>query len=279
MKKLLRIFMMSMISVSFYVGAAQAAVADLQDLGLGPASFWNGSDLSGSFTSDGAQFLNTYIEEYMSWEGFAASTMNDQETRGFMNQYSARADLLADGLQAYTVAYDGFSSDPTIVLPAASDVEGVYVTNTVYAYWSMKEGDAFAKQFGGETGDDPDWFKLTFTGYDAAGLQTGAVEFYLADYRFDDNSQDYIVQDWTYVDLASLGKAKEVKLAFDSSDIGDFGMNTPAYAALDDFAYDFGEAGSGGGCAMDPNADFTWELILFLLAGLALPVLRRNRWA
>jgi hypothetical protein len=38
--------------------------------------------------------------------------------------------------------------------------QGVYVTNTTYAYNSMRDGDMFAKKFGGPTGNDPDWYKL-----------------------------------------------------------------------------------------------------------------------
>ena len=79
------------------------------------------------------------------------------------------------------------------------------VTNTTYAWDSMLNGDGFAKQFGGASGDDPDFLQLVITGYDALGVATGSVDFLLADYRFADNAQDYILTDWTPVDLSSLG--------------------------------------------------------------------------
>jgi hypothetical protein len=59
------------------------------------------------------------------------------------------------------------------------------------------------------------------------------LEFYLADYRFGDNSQDYIVSDWTYVDFSVLGVADEIRFDFASSDSGMFGINTPQYFAMD----------------------------------------------
>jgi hypothetical protein len=62
---------------------------------------------------------------------------------------------------------------------------------------------------------------------------TGAVGFYLADYRSADNGNDYIVHKWEYVGLTSLGEVKSLEFTLSSSDIGDWGMNTPASFAVD----------------------------------------------
>ena len=59
------------------------------------------------------------------------------------------------------------------------------------------------------------------------------IDFYLADFRFDDNTLDYIVDQWTTVDLSGLTNAVELQFSLSSSDVGDFGMNTPAYFAVD----------------------------------------------
>jgi hypothetical protein len=65
------------------------------------------------------------------------------------------------------------------------------------------------------------------------------VDFYLADYRFTDNSEDYIVDEWTWVDLSSLGAVDSLSFTLTSSDVGQFGMNTPAYFCMDNvFAAD-----------------------------------------
>ena len=63
---------------------------------------------------------------------------------------------------------------------------------------------------------------------------TDTVDFYLADFRFEDNSQDYIVTDWTWLDLNTLGNVTEISFAWSSSDTGVWGMNTPAYFCMDD---------------------------------------------
>jgi hypothetical protein len=97
----------------------------------------------------------------------------------------------------------------------------------------MLNGDAFSKEFGGPTGDDPDFFRLLIEGFDAPGSSTGVVELMLADYRFADNSLDFVLQQWVSLDLPSLGLVKELQFSFESSDVGSFGINTPAYFAVD----------------------------------------------
>lgn len=97
----------------------------------------------------------------------------------------------------------------------------------------MLNGDQFAKKFGGASGNDPDFFLLTITGLDATNQTVGSTNFYLADYRFDDNSKDYIVDSWELVDLSGLQGATRLSFAVTSSDIGQYGLNTPAYVALD----------------------------------------------
>ena len=101
----------------------------------------------------------------------------------------------------------------------------------------MLNGDSFAKKFGGGDGNDADWFLLTIRGFDTLNQDIGTVDFYLADYRFADNSQDYIVNNWELVDLSLLGtNLASLQFEYSSSDVGDWGMNTPAYFAMDDFA-------------------------------------------
>ena len=111
----------------------------------------------------------------------------------------------------------------------------MYVTNGTYPFLSMRDGDGFAKKFGGVTGEDPDFFLLTIKKYYEGDLSMDSINFYLADYRFDDNSQDYIVDEWTYIDLTSLGNVDSLQFTLSSTDVGQFGMNTPAYFLMDNF--------------------------------------------
>jgi hypothetical protein len=230
--------MMSLVIFLVTSGVASADIANFDDLSLAPESYWNGSDESGGFASGSAYFNNDYNSTYDSWDGFSYSNITDTTSSGWTAQYNAITGGGQGGSANYAIGFDpvaaGFGTElPTMTVDSARTVEGFYVTNNNYAYYSMLDGDALAKKFGGDSGDDEDWFLLTITGKDAGGVLTGTVDFYLADYRFADNSQDYIVDTWEYVDLISLGAVKSLEFSLNSSDTGEWGMNTPAYFAMD----------------------------------------------
>lgn len=208
---------------------------------LGPESYYNGADGAGGFASGGAAFNNTFVDYgggFTFWSGWAVSNVTDTTTPGYENQFAAFPGSGADGSAFYGVAsVSAFDPLPTITLPAGAVPQSVRITNTTYAALSMLYGDQFATQFGGSTGTDPDWFRLTITGLDAAAAPVGSIEFYLADYRFADSQLDYILDEWTLVDLTPLAGARALTLNLASSDNGAWGMNTPAYFALDELLY------------------------------------------
>ncbi len=159
--------------------------------------------------------------------------MSDVTTAGLAGQYNAIAGAGQGGSANYAVCNVGWAEPPTITLNLPHIVDGLYVTNCNYTFYSMLDGDLFAKKFGGNSGNDPDFLVLTITGKDINDAVAGSVDFYLADFRFEDNSADYIIETWEYVDLSSLGVVKSLEFALSSSDTGDWGMNTPSYFALD----------------------------------------------
>ena len=214
---------------TFAAGNAAALTATFDDLGLGLEATFNGSDGAGGYTSGGVFFENSFNPTFNSFNGFAASTTTDTTTPGFGNQFSSIAGGGAGGSAGYGIAF----SDSRIVLPSAQTVLGAEFTNTTFAALSIRDGDAFAKQFGGPTGDDEDFFRLIIEGIDDEGNSTGTIDFFLADFRFADNTLDFIVQDWTFQDLSGLGDVKELLFSFESSDVGVFGINTPLYFAID----------------------------------------------
>lgn len=218
--------------------APPRAVADLitlDDIKLKPESFYNGSDGSGGFLSGGAFFNNDYDQQFQFWKGWSISNQTNVKTPGFASQYSAFALPAGGGAESanYAVAFNFNLGDAYLILPEETRPASVKITNTTYAALSMLLGDMFAKRFGGESGTDPDWFKLTIRGYDEKYQPTGSVDFYLADFRFDDSTLDYVVAEWNTVDLTPLGEARLLLFELSSSDNGPFGMNTPAYFALD----------------------------------------------
>lgn len=218
---------------TLYSGIAQT-YSDFDNLPLSPNSFYNGSDLSGGFSSGNAFFFNDYNTTWQSWSGFSYSNMTDSTTAGFTNQYSA---ITASGFNNSTTYAVGVDYGSAIVRLTGSSkgkiVSGAYITNATYAYLSMRDGDMFAKKFGGNSGNDPDWFKLTVKGWHNGVEVPSRPSLYLADFRFADNAQDYILRNWTWFDLSALGNVDSFQFLLTSSDTGQFGMNTPAYFCLD----------------------------------------------
>lgn len=208
--------------------------ADFENIPLPSNSFINDASPSGAFESGNIALPNSYNADFDFWSGWAISSVTDNETPGFLNQYSAITGMGAEGTAHYALTY---AFDPVVIRlkeeAAGGTVGGLYITNSTYAYFSLLEGDGFAKKFGGETGNDPDFFLLQIQKYENGELHPETISFYLADYRFENNADDYIVDDWTYLDLSVLGNLDSLSFSLSSSDVGIFGMNTPAYFCLD----------------------------------------------
>lgn len=222
------------------LGYSQSVVT-FEDLTLPPNTHYTGSDLLGGFTSNGVFFENTYDSNFGFWSGgFIYSNSNDTTTAGYTNDYSAITGAGANGGGIYAVNYYG-----NIDFTSQKVVSSIALTNTTFAYLSMLNGDDFAKKFGdtinangendGTNGED--FFRLRILGRDQNSNITDSVIVYLADYRFSDNSQDYILKEWLTVDLTALGAIQFLEFELSSSDVGSWGMNTPAYFALDNLVY------------------------------------------
>ncbi len=257
---------------------ATAAVVNFKDLGTGPntysgpggGNYWNGpaatftsqpdpmggTDEVGTLQSGGVSFGNSYNITYGSWSGFAYSNCTDQTTSTDANQFSAYTASASGGSGNYGIAY-GDVNDlnpaipmqldqlPCLTLPANAQIQGAYVTNTTYAVLSMLYGDSFAKQFAAG-----DWFALTVYGTNANNvLLANSVTFYLADYRQLNGTPDYIIGQWTPLNLSSLAGATCLYFNLTSSDNSGPWMNTPAYFAINDihYAIDGVWGASGGG--------------------------------
>lgn len=191
--------------------------------GPGP---WGGTQYIRDLTFQGApnaNFRNIYTDYgggFGTWTGFAVSNRTDLTTTGLANQYSVFAGSGAGGSSQFMVSYGTTNSirfaGPTSMLGA-----GASFTNTTYAALDMMQGSGFSKQF-----TPADWFKLTITGYQA-GSATGSTELFLASFG-------NILNTWQHVDFSTLGTVDELRFEMTSSDTDPvFGMNTPAYFALD----------------------------------------------
>ncbi|MGB0165574.1 MAG: DUF4465 domain-containing protein [Luteibaculum sp.] len=205
-----------------------------------PNSKLNGSgDPMGTAYTDGNAVFNCFYDTSFGgyWSGgFAISNVVDSTTGDFTNLYGARPGSGYQQSSSYAVS----QNNSVLKLQSAARNEGVsgfYITNTTYAYYVIRDGNQFTKPggFGGQTGNDPDFFALSVKAYNQGTLSTDSALFYLADYRFADNSQDYIVKTWKWFDLSQFTTADSLLFELHSSDVGQFGINTPTFFAMDNF--------------------------------------------
>lgn len=202
-----------------------------EEFDLGSKGYYIGEDMAGGFRSGNALFKTSYDPEWESWSGFAISNHSDTETRGYQNQYSCISGSGAGGSENFALLYTWASDTIEFIIP--EKITGISFSNSTWAYYAMLEGDLFSKQFGGDSGDDSDYFNLNIKAIDEAGHMSLNATLNLADYRFTNNAEDYIANAWTEVDLSDAGFVKYLVLSFESSDTGDFGINTPTYVCID----------------------------------------------
>ena len=205
---------------------------------LAPESFNYGSSGSGGFIENGVVFSNDYNSSWDSWNGFAISNTTDVTTPGYLNQYSAFAGS-GSGSSNYAVYYPA----GTISFAGQGvDLESLEITNTTFTAISMRDGDTYSKKFGSLTDangitdgtNGEDYYKVWIFAHAENGRKIDSVEFYLADFRFTDDAQDYIVNTWHSIDLSFITETVySISFLLESSDNGAFGMNTPAYFAID----------------------------------------------
>ena len=216
-------------------GIAQTT-ADFENILTGPETFFNGSDGSGRFFVGNIFLPNSYDPTFDSWSGWGISNTTDTITGSFINDSSCISGSGNNGSEGYGVAFVvGENLLWTTGLASGGAVEGFYINNSTYAYRVMQDGNQFSKKFGGEDGTDPDYFFLTIKEHSSQNVNNDSINVFLADYRSDDSAEDYLLDEWTYVDLTVFGNVDTLSFTMSSSDVGMFGINTPTYFCIDDF--------------------------------------------
>ncbi|MFC2096293.1 DUF4465 domain-containing protein [Bacteroidota bacterium] len=229
MKSILSIFII--LFIVFIVGCSdedtfKSDYAEFEDIYLEKNTFWNGSDGTGQFFYGNKIFSNTFHTDWNTWSGFAYSNVINYLYYNESAKYASYPSGGADESENYVVAHQ--FEKIVIDFEKGEDPRWVQITNATYTALAIKYGYGYAKQFGGRDGSDPDWFKLTITGIGLVDQITGTVDFFLADFRFDDDTKDFIIDKWEFVDLTALGEVKRLEFELSSSDAG-----TPLYFCLD----------------------------------------------
>ena len=201
-------------------------VIDFEELLLSENSYLD-STISNAFISKNVSFFNQ--KGQWSWDGFALSSKKDTVTNGYINQFSAFAGGGATSSQNYLIGYGNKAKFTLPYLSGKKSVISFEITNTTYAALSMKNGDQYAKQF---NSNDKDFFKIWVIGF-VGGKGIDSLSVNLADFTFDDPTKNYIQKSWKKIQTTKLSNIEEVRFHMESSDNGKYGMNTPAYFAID----------------------------------------------
>lgn len=196
------------------------------------SGYYMGSASSNGFNDNGIFFVNKYNADFQYWDGFALSRKTDSLTAGYSNQFSCRAGRAWEG-NTFALAY---ASSRIFIRRVPGEnprrLLNFRLCNSTYAARSMQYGDAFAKKFGGASGLDPDFFRLRVFNYLNGSITDSAI-VYLADYRAPGTGNDFIVSNWIQAAMNFSNSFDSIGFELQSSDIGTFGMNTPAYFCLD----------------------------------------------
>lgn len=191
------------------------------------------------------------VSEYGSfWSGFCLSRSSDMTDYSDGNWLDHQYDVMGGGgvsgkgtpfLIAYWNTMDSPES-PSLKISLADgsafEAESVYINNTTYGYYAMAKGTTFSKKF-----EQGDWCKAIFHGMaerindkgEIEYYETGTVEYYLCDFRGSGESWK-LPSAWEMVSLEPLnagGNVSFIYLTMESSDTGVWGMNNPAYFAID----------------------------------------------
>jgi len=110
-------------------------------------------------------------------------------------------------------------------------INEIEVCNTSYVYGTIVNGNEFSASLAENDG----WLKVLAYGYDAQGQITNGgrpVEYTICDYR-QGGTHKVIDDDWEDWNLSQLGLVNRVVFNFVGSDASAWGLNTPAYLAID----------------------------------------------
>ena len=185
------------------------------------------------YENDTFEFEYFYNEEYAYWGGFAQSKVKDTDPANglFANQYAVFNDSAASGDNFLIYYYDSFNEPCDIVLKKPVHLSVVKLNLTTYTYASITNEaiNDFASAF-----DEDDYLKVVFTGMKGNEI-TGVDECYVVDFR---DGKRIMATNWNEYSLVNLGSDYDrVRVTIETTDVGEWGANTPLYIALDDLVY------------------------------------------
>jgi len=205
----------------------------------------NGKNSLKNYESDFASFQFDWDTSYGGYwaKNWAASRViyNKEETSDFAKHlYAAKPGY---GCQSPDYDFASHSGSKNVFLVGQNNsgfrlmtpIDGslqvvqLRISNSTYAYNSMKFGDFVGKKF---SAAEKDSFVLIITGF-SNEVKKFSKRVYLADYRFADTNKNFMLDTWQIVKFIQNETADSLSFTLVSSDNGQFGMNTPAFFVMD----------------------------------------------
>ncbi len=242
------------ISLTLVKAQTSTVTIDFETFTLSPNTAYSNTS-SVAFSTSSVSFQYQWHASFNYWSGGFSYT-NKYDSAAIVTStpglYGVKPLKGYNNSNTYVIAQD--KSIINLSAPSTT-VDGFYITNSTYAYKAIRHGDAFARKFGDTTGTGsgttiaqgsyPDFFKVTVKGYKNGTLKTDSIPFYLADYRFANNTQDFVISNWQWVNTNALGDVDSLKFYIYTSDHGSFGPNTPLFFGMDNFTVKYSTAGIG----------------------------------
>ena len=248
----MRRFILIVITFFHLVARAEVITMDLTtatDMALNPVTysmdagigFYDGTDVWDSTYNDSGicQFIYTNEARFMlshlpsqfsygaqSWEGFTLSKVSQDTANVF--GCVANGGLAGVGTP-YVIGYfsdwvtasQGYSSN-IILFDQEYYPDYVYICQNSNTMKAISQGGVYnARPF-----NEKDTLALIISAIDETYTETSSLIYYLAVDGEKNNA-------WEKVDLNSLGKTMGLSFRMTTTDVGQFGMNTPLYFALD----------------------------------------------
>jgi hypothetical protein len=163
--------------------------------------------------------------------GFAYTNSTDVTTGNSAASICGKAKVGTMYLAAYASSYT--PARLKINNTTNYSINGCWISNSVYAYNSMTTADYAPATPFSKVGD---YYKVVATGYSSDGTtKVGSTSIYLAKYA---SATDIPSKDWQWFDLTPLAGCTYVQFDVESSDTGDYGVNTSTNFCLDGIILD-----------------------------------------
>jgi hypothetical protein len=247
MKNSIKNILLTALATLFSMASLKAQISLVEFIGfeelksvIPSGEVWNGSNGQRQYSAPDSLFqaeLSMNIGWDTSWGGywknqwaFSRKNITTVEPSDFSKHlYAAKAGKGAEEQgEVYAIGtQNAFLLNPD---PVNQFIDGFYITNTTFAYNSMAFGDNFGKKF---TAADKDSFVLNIHLFLNGKLQK-TQQVILADFRSTDTTKHMLLDTWQWVGLNAT--TDSIQFELQSSDVGDFGINTPLYFALDKIA-------------------------------------------